>query len=130
MDIQRTLRVLEFVKIRDMLASHAVTEMGKEACLQLMPYAFESEASHGLQETEEATVLLSYIGSNPMSWFPDVREQIALAQKGAALSPRALLDIAACMRAARTARESLVRESGNTPIITGIASNLTSILSL
>lgn len=125
LDIQRTLRVLEFVKIRDMLASHALTDMGKEACLALMPYEMESEAMHGLDETEEANVLLSYLGSNPLVSFPDVREQMVLAQKGAALSPRALLDIAACMRASRSARASLVREKNDTPILTGIASNIT-----
>ena len=59
--------------------------------------------------------------------FPDVREQVTLAQKGACLSQRALLDVAACLRAARAARSALVRDREDTPILTGLATRLTAL---
>ena len=34
---ERTLRVLEFTKIRDRLASKAMTDMGRERCEALVP---------------------------------------------------------------------------------------------
>lgn len=127
MEQERALRVLEFTKIRERLSVHALTDMGKEKCLALKPYNDFSDVLHALDETEEACVLLSYLGGQPLSGFPDVREQVALAQKGACLSPRALLDVAVCLRAARTARSALVRDREDTPILTGMASRITTL---
>ena len=127
MEQERALRVLEFTKIRERLSVHALTDMGKAQCLSLKPFDDFSDVLHALDETEEACVLLSYLGGQPLSGFPDVREQIALAQKGASLSPRALLDVAACLRAARTARSALVRDREDTPILTGMASRITTL---
>lgn len=127
MEQQRELRVLEFVKILDQLSSNALTEPGKAMCLALAPSSDLSEVLRSLDETEEASVLLTYLGGHPLVAFPDVREQVTLAQKGACLSPRALLDVAACLRAARTARAALVRDREDTPILTGMASRLTTL---
>ena len=127
MEMERALRVLEFTKIRDQLAACALTDMGKERCLSLKPYEDYSSAVRALDETEEATVLLTYLGGHPLSSFPDVREQVRLAQKGACLNPRALLDVAACLRATRAARAALVRDREDTPILTGLASRLTTL---
>ncbi|MEA5013282.1 MAG: endonuclease MutS2 [Candidatus Limiplasma sp.] len=126
----RALRVLEFYKIRERLASLAVTEQGAEKCRALRPYEDFSEVRRALDETEEATVMLSFLGGQPLIAYGDVREQVTLAQKGAALGPRALLDVAGCLRAARAARTALVKEREDTPILTGLASRLTSLPSL
>ena len=125
MEPNRELRVLEFTKIRDQLATFCITPMGAERCASLVPYTDYAEVSRALDETEEAVVLLAFLGGCPLVWFGDVREQLSLAQKGAALSPRALLDVAGCLRAARTARTALVRDREDTPILTGLASRLT-----
>ncbi|MDD6040413.1 MAG: endonuclease MutS2, partial [Clostridia bacterium] len=126
----RALRVLEFTKIRERLAENALTDLGKERCLALVPCLDFSEAVHALDETEEAVTLISYLGGHPLMGFPDVREQVQLAAKGACLSPRALLDVAACLRASKLARSSLVREREDTPILTGYASRITTLDSL
>ena len=101
MEPARELRVLEFTKIREMLSAFCVTPMGAELCQSLTPYRDFSEVSRALEETEEATILLAYLGGSPLQWFGDVREQLSLAGKGAALSTKALLDVAGCLRAAR-----------------------------
>ena len=125
MEQDRALRVLEFTKIREMLAQHAVTEEGRQRCLELTPYHDPGDVNHALAETEEAVVLLTYLGQNPLVSYPDVRESIVRAQKGACLSPRMLLDVSAFLRAARAARSALVRDRDDTPILTGLASRLT-----
>ena len=130
MDQDRALRVLEFIKIRERLASFALTDPGKERCLSLLPHTDYSEAVRALDETEEACVLLSYLGGQPLASFPDVREQVKLAQKGACLNPRALMDVATCLRAAKVARAALVRDREDTPILTGYASRLTVLESI
>lgn len=130
MEQDRALRVLEFTKIRHRLAGYAITEMGADKCRELRPYQDFSEVSRALEETEEAVVMLRFLGGQPLTAFGDVREQLSLAQKGAALSPRALLDVAGCLRAARTARSALVKEREDTPILTGLASRLTTLPSV
>ena len=50
----RALRVLEFTKIRERLAGYALTDLGKEKCLELIPCVDFSDAVHSLDETEEA----------------------------------------------------------------------------
>ena len=120
----RALRVLEFTKIREMLASYALSDSGKTLCLELKPLDDFKDINRGLDETEEAVATLAYVGGNPLIAFADVSEYISLAQKGATLNPRALLLVAETLRAARAARSALVTEKENTPIITSTASRL------
>ena len=130
MEPNRELRVLEFTKIRDHLATLCVTSMGAELCQQLTPSGDFAEVNRALDETEEAVVLISYLGGQPLIWFGDVREQLALAEKGAALSPRALMDVSGCLRASRAARTAIVKDREDTPILTGLTSRLTTLPSL
>ena len=114
---ERTLRVLEFTKIREQLAGKALTEMGAERCRALVPSCDMAEIQLWQQETEEAAVVLQYIGGHPMMAFQDVRPFLALEDKGATLSPKALLSVAELLRASRTARDALVTDRDNTPLL-------------
>ena len=120
----RALRVLEFTKIREMLAAYALSAAGREKCLTLTPFSDLADVSRALDETEEAVVTLTYLGGNPLIGFEDVSEYLTLAEKGATLSPKALLTVADTLRAARSARGVLVTERENTPVITAMASRL------
>ena len=112
---ERTLRVLEFTKIRDMLTEKALTDLGAEKCQALVPSTNFQEVTAWQEETEEALVVLTYLGGHPMAPFTDVRPYLNLCDKGATLSPKALLEIAGLMRACRTARAALVTDRENTP---------------
>ena len=127
---ERTLRVLEFTKIRDMLTEKALTPLGAEKCQVLVPSTNFQEISEWQEETEEALVVLTYVGGHPMASFSDVRPYLALCDKGATLSPKALLEIATLMRACRTARSALVTERDNTPRLKEKASLLGSFRNL
>ena len=121
---ERALRVLEFNKIREMLASYALSSAGKEKCLALKPEKALADVNRALDETEEAVAALTYLGGHPLIGFEDVSEYLALAEKGSTLSPKALLLVADLLRASRTARNNLVTDRENTPIITAVASRL------
>ncbi len=121
---KRTLRVLEFTKIRDMLSELAVTPMGKEKCNALEPSESLAQVQQWQQETEEATVILQYLGGSPLTPFDNVQSHITLAQKGATLSTKALLSVAEMLRASRSVRSALVTDRKNTPLLTGYASAL------
>ena len=75
MELERTLRVLELPKILERLAQYAMTDAGKARCRGLIPSAEEAQVLRSLDETEEANVLISYLGGHPLASFPDVREQ-------------------------------------------------------
>ena len=124
---ERTLRVLEFTKIRERLASKALTPMGAERCLALTPSCNLQEIELLQAETEEATVILQYLGGSPLVAFEDVRQSLSLAEKGATLSPKALLSIASLLASARAARSALDTERDNTPLLKAKAQAIVSL---
>ena len=132
---ERSLRVLEFNKIKAMLVELAVSSMGKELCEKLVPLNFLPEINKMLNETEEASVLLTRLGYNPIPSFDDITVQLRKAEIGSVLSPRDLLLCAGCMRAARNVRQSLSKqdkqdeqeENQTTPQIASMASRLVSM---
>ena len=121
---EKSLRVLEFTKIRERLATHAITQTGANLCLSLLPYERLAEVNQALAETEEAVIVLTYRGDQPLVDFKDVRPALHLAGKGATLSTRVLLDIADCLRAASVARTALDTDKDNTPILKGLSQAL------
>ena len=121
---ERTLRVLEFTRIRELLAEGALTPAGAEKCRQLEP-ADELTAVQALQaETEEATVILQYAGGHPMIAFPDVKPALVICEKGGSLSTSMLLNVAELLRASRAAQDALVTERENTPLLRAKAEGL------
>ena len=126
----RSLRVLEFNKIRAQLSQYCVSDMGIALCEQLVPSGDLGEVLHRQQETREAHDVLTYLGGTPMIAFTDVHAQLHLAEIGSTLSPRALMDIGASLRAARAARDALVNGRDGTPMITANASRLSTFKSI
>ncbi len=122
---QRTLRVLEFTKIREDMAALALTPMGAERCRALEPSTNLAEAQLWQRETEEATVIIQYVGGNPLVSFEDVRPSLSLSEKGAVLPPRALLQVAGMLRASRAARDALCTGRSTTPLLEAKAAGLT-----
>ncbi len=121
---ERTMRVLEFTRIREILAEEALTESGAALCRALVPYDDLTAVKEALAETEEAAVILQYVGGHPMISFPDIRPALSICAKGGSLSAGMLLNVAEMLRAARTARDALVTDRENTPILRGKAEGL------
>ncbi len=122
---ERNLRVLEFTRIREMLAEGALTPIGAEKCRALVPADTLAEARSAQQETEEASVVLQYVGGHPLMDFPDIRPALLICEKGGTLSPGMLLGVAALLRASRGARDALITDRENTPVLRGMAEGLT-----
>ncbi len=121
---ERNLRVLEFTKIRELLAEGALTETGAEKCRALLPMDDLVQVSEAQAETEEASVILRYIGGHPMIAFPDVRQALSTCEKGGTLSAGTLLNVAEMLRASRAARDALITDRENTPILRARAEGL------
>ena len=114
---ERTLRVLEFPRVREMLAEGALTALGAEKCRALTPFDTLWDIDQAQRETEEAAVILQYVGGHPLTEFPDARPALLVCEKGGTLSPRMLLDVAGLLRASRAARDVLITERENTPLL-------------
>ena len=121
---ERTLRVLEFTRIREMMAEGALTEAGAEKCRTLEPSDDLATVQLLQAETEEAAVILQYSGGHPMIAFPDIRPALAICAKGGSLSAGMLLNVAELLRASRAAQDALVTDRENTPILKSKAQGL------
>jgi DNA mismatch repair protein MutS2 len=98
---EKSIKVLEFDKIREILKKYTQTAAGKDIIDKLQPYGNIYEIKEHLEEAREALMLLVKKGSPPFEGLYDVREAISRAEKDASLMPGQLLKIAAMLRCAR-----------------------------
>jgi DNA mismatch repair protein MutS2 len=97
----RTLRSLEYDKIKERLASEVGSEPARELARALQP-ATDLDTARRLQgETSEARDLLDANRGFSVSGLRDIREPLLVAGKGGALDATELLDIAQVLAIAR-----------------------------
>lgn len=88
------LEILEFDKIRDMLAKLAPSVLSKERALHLTPSYVPEVVEKSLQETDEASVLLEKEITTPLGETHDILGILKKAEKGSILTAREFLDLA------------------------------------
>jgi DNA mismatch repair protein MutS2 len=113
---EKSIKTLELPRVLAMLADQAVTEEGKERALALRPQTSEDDVRRALSETTAAVNMTALRGSPSFAGVKPVAASLQRADMGGALSTRELLDIAAVLRSARTAREYAAGEGGKTCI--------------
>ncbi len=104
-DLRRTLKTLEFDKILDLLASHALTDGARARALALLPSDDYDTVLLRQTQTADARRLLSHKGYPPISGLADTADAVARAEKGATLSPTELLSLAKLLTATRLAKD-------------------------
>jgi len=106
----RVLEVLEFDKIRNLLAAEASFGPGHDAALALAPSTEPSWVARSQRETTEARFLLDSGQGVPLGGLRDIRPLLARAAAGDILEPTQLLDIAqTCDSGARLGRFLVAR---------------------
>lgn len=110
---QKAIYILEFEKIREMLADCAHTEGAKELALHLQPSSDIVKVQKMQQRTTDAKKLVGLKGQPSFGTIKDIRPSIERAEKDAMLSMRELLDCAAVLRCARTLTD--YRQGERTP---------------
>jgi DNA mismatch repair protein MutS2 len=95
---ERTLRVLEYDKIKNMLMENAESSLGKELCSNLKPSTSEYEVKDSLKETQEAIDIIMKWGSLPLEGIRDIGESLKRAEIGYVLTPGELLNICDLLR--------------------------------
>ena len=104
----RTLRLLEYDKIRELLLPHAATALGKEHIARMRPSRDAAMVSARLGETEEARHMIEEHGSAPFDGLRDIREPLLRAEKQGVLTAAELLDVADTAAGCRRLRRHLL----------------------
>lgn len=102
---EKSIQTLELPRVLELLAAQAVTGEGKERCRALRPFIDPDDVQHRLAETSAALSMIVLKGGPALSGVKPVAAALQRAQMGGALNTRELLDVAALLRSARSARE-------------------------
>ena len=105
---ERALKSLEFDKIRAQCAAHTASDIGREFVAELTPTDDIERAQMLLRQTWEADAVCRRIGGSPIDTYPDARSTLRRVKAAYALSPAELLNLAACLKASRRAKERLL----------------------
>ena len=118
-------KVLEFNKIKDLLAQEAVSPMAKKAVGEIVPLTDDFLIRDLLKETDEAAAIVSAAGAPPFGGLYDVKRSVRYAEKGGVLSMRELLDIKSSLQTASQVKNFLlVTVAEGPPVVTGLAEML------
>jgi len=120
---EKSIHTLELPRVLAMLAHEAHTEEGKERCLALRPMTDVDDVQRALKETSAALHLLVTKGSPGLGGVKPVRAALQRADMGGSLNTRELLDVAAVLRAARSARD--YGQEGEKSVISHLFDSLT-----
>ena len=99
-NLHKPMMILEFDRIREMLAKLAPTEGAAQLASVLKPRFSQVYIEKMQHQTTDAKRLIGVKGMPVFDRVHDVTDAVRHAQKGAALSPAKLLDVAGVLRCA------------------------------
>jgi DNA mismatch repair protein MutS2 len=117
---ERTLKVLEFTKVRQQLVEHAASSLGIEKLKRLVPSTDFEEVVKLQAETDEATTVLRIKGNVPLSGIHDIRAHIKRSIIGGVLSAHELVQISSTVHTSRQIKrfiEDIAEERTEIPIL-------------
>lgn len=107
---KRSLRVLEYNKIIDMLIPNAGSPMGQRLCKHLKPSRDLDEISRLQEETRDALTRLYKHGSISFHGVTDIGMSLKRLEVGASLSPSELLDVSRLLENTLSVRQYGISE--------------------
>ncbi|MFZ3588398.1 endonuclease MutS2 [Bacillus sp. DJP31] len=131
--LERTLKVLEYGKVKAQLAKHAASSLGKEKIEKLTPTTSFEDAVKWQEMTDEATNVLRLKGNIPLGGIYDISAFAKRAKIGSTLSPHELLNISSTIYATRQVKkfiEDLLEAELSIPFLEGFAVELIVLLDL
>ncbi len=121
---ERSLRVLEFAKIRERLAAFTSFTVGRERALALLPIDDVRLVREWQAETREAQRLLEEKSDVHLGGVHDLRPQLEQAVRGGILVPTDLLDVRSTLQRARSLQRTLSRVADSFPHVADVASRI------
>lgn len=127
----KSLRVLEYEKIKDMLRRETGSALGKSLVDELTPSGEMAEIRYMLGQTSEAVSLLMKHSHFPMGPIHDLTSHVRVAEIGSFLYPGQLLEVADSLRTARRMKNFLNKQRDEMeqglPILGEYADHLTNL---
>lgn len=97
----KTLKVLEYHKIIELLMGKAESQLGKEKIKEVRPLNNKEAIERLLNETDEALSLLIKRGNPPLYGIHDIGYELKRVEIGGTLNPGSLLKVADSLRVSR-----------------------------
>jgi DNA mismatch repair protein MutS2 len=123
----KSLQMLEFPQIREILAAFTSFSASRELALNLQPLRDYERTSLLLRQSAEARYLLSLEPGFSIGGVLDVREVVNMAALGKVLAPESLVEIQQTLAAIYQVRSSLSKLSEKVPLLWSIASGITDL---
>jgi len=120
----RNLELLEFNKIREILAGFTSFSASRELALGLAPLPDEEDVRLRLRQSAEARRLLSLSPDFHIGEVVDIREMVKMAARGKVLDPKSLLEIQKTLAAARRSKKHLMNLPQELPLLSGLAGDI------
>jgi DNA mismatch repair protein MutS2 len=121
----KSLEMLEFHRIREILAGFTSFSTSRELALNLEPLVNHDQVSLLLRQSAEARRLLAEEPDFSIGGVHDIREAARMAALGKILEPQTLVEVQQTLTASRQLRRSLNRQSKGFPRLWDIASGIT-----
>ena len=123
----RDLELLEFHKIREILAGFTSFSASRELALDLTPLSDEEEVHLRLRQSAEARRLLSLSPDTHIGEVADIREVVKMAARGKVLDPQSLLEIQKTLGAAHRLKSHLMNLPGELPLLSNLARDIVAL---
>jgi len=123
----RDLELLEFHKVREILAGFTSFSTSRDLALNLVPLSDEAEVRLRLSESAEARRLLSLSPDTNIGEVADIRELAKMAALGKVLPPQSLLEIQKTLSAAHRLKSHLVDLPQEVPRLSGLAKDIVAL---
>ncbi|WP_459499194.1 endonuclease MutS2 [Bacillus sp. C1] len=131
--LERTLRVLEYGKVKEQLLEHVASSLGRDKVKSLMPSTDFEEIVEMQETTDEAAKVIRLKGHVPLGGIFDIRPNVKRAKIGSMLSPHELLDIASTMYGSRQMKrfiEDMIDNGVELPILETHVAQIVSLYDL
>ncbi|MBP1706733.1 MAG: mismatch repair protein MutS2 [Chloroflexi bacterium] len=128
--IEKSLAMLEFPRVREILAGYTSFAVSREMALSLKPSTDAEKISGWLKQSAEARHLLSLEPDLSIGEVFDIREAIALAARGKILELQTLVDVKRTLTAMRLLRAKLNRMGEEAPLLSAVSSQIVTLPTL
>jgi DNA mismatch repair protein MutS2 len=120
----KSLEMLEFPRVREILAGYASFNLSREIALCLLPVTDIVRITDWLKQSAEARNLLSLEPDFTIGGVYDIREPVVLASRGKTLELQSLLDIQRTLSAIRSLHNRLAHLVDKAPLLVAISSRI------
>jgi DNA mismatch repair protein MutS2 len=121
---EKSLEMLEFPRVKEILAGCTSFAISRELALALRPSTDAELIAHWLKQSSEARHLYSIEPDISIGGIFDIREPVVLSARGKTLELESLLDIQRTLTAIRYLHNKISRLSDEAPLLGGISARI------